>query len=590
MRQLKRLGLDEGRPPALELWQAFLRVVGRSYAEAEQDRYTSERSLMISSREMRELYDALKQSSESQLAIERDKLSRSVAIHEAVLEVSTDGVLVVDQDRRVLGYNRRFAELWQLSPAVLATRNDDELLDAVLKQLADPEGFLAGVRHLYEHPSETSHDEIALRDGRTMERLSAPVVLKTGEPRGRVWFFRDVTGQRQNRLALEAAKEAAEAASRAKSVFLANMSHEIRTPLHGVLGTLQLMETTNLSDEQRGLLTAAEQSATSLFQIIGDILDLSKVEAGRVELEHLPMALRELLSSVWSSLEAGAREKGLRLELRIDESVPAWVSGDAGRLRQVLTNLLGNAIKFTSEGGVTLSAAASDEPSAVGHVRIEFCIRDTGIGIPEQAMEKLFTPFSQADSSTTRRFGGTGLGLSIARSLVELMGGRLWVTSEDGRGSEFRFTAAFPLVDAERRPSASPQPSTGAPPRFSGRALIVEDNRINQLVGKVMLEQVGFEVDLAENGEAALERLAAAPYRVVLMDCQMPVMDGYTTTREQRRREQAGGAARHCIIALTANVQPSDIEACLQSGMDDYLPKPLSKDALYLVLQKHLAR
>jgi signal transduction histidine kinase/CheY-like chemotaxis protein len=387
--------------------------------------------------------------------------------------------------------------------------------------------------------------------------------------------FNDMVSQLRTREELKRQMEQAQAASRAKGQFLANMSHEIRTPLNGVVGMTELLLGTQLDARQRRYASVAKSSAELLTTLINDVLDFSKIEAGRMELECIDFDLQSAVNDVIDLLMQRATARDLRLGCEFNSALPRFVRGDPGRLRQILVNLVSNAIKFTEAGSVTVRAAIESESAEKFVAR--FAVIDTGIGIPEDRRDRLFRPFSQVDASMTRKFGGTGLGLAISKELAELMGGRIGVETQTGKGSEFWFTAALikqPAGAAHAREEAAEHVIK---PTAAGRKiLLAEDNEVNQLVATEFLTQAGYECIVVDNGSKAVDACLAGQYDLVLMDCQMPVMDGFAATRLIRENEVRLGQPRVPIVALTASAIKGDRELCLQAGMDAYCSKPIN--------------
>lgn len=368
---------------------------------------------------------------------------------------------------------------------------------------------------------------------------------------------------------IERLLEESRASERLKSQFLANMSHEIRTPLNGVMGMTELALETDNIEKRREYLRLARDSAQSLLSIVNDVLDFSKIESGKLDLEPREFSVREFIEDTIRTVEWRVEDSGLNVERFIDPSVPASVVGDAGRLRQILLNLIDNAIKFTSRG--TIEVKVSAESAERDQFELKFAIRDTGIGIAEEKQRLIFEPFRQADQSTTRRFGGTGLGLAIASQLTGIMGGRIWLESKEGVGSTFFFTvkARLPVagVEAALRPAAL-------------RILLAEDHPINQRLLLGLLERQGHRVTLAADGEQAVAATDREEFDLILMDVQMPGMGGLEATTLIREREK--GTGRHVpVVAMTANALEGDRERCLDAGMDDYLSKPIKTGELY---------
>jgi PAS domain S-box-containing protein len=504
----------------------------------------------------------------------------------AIVEQSEEVIFTVGLDQRVTSWNLGAEQLFGWQP--------DAAVGRALDTLFAPD---AGTRErqvarlLATRPPERV--ETTALPGSTppvpVAVSCSPLVGDDGAPIGHIVVVRDITARKRTEQEMQQARERAEAGSRAKSEFLATMSHELRTPLNGILGMADLLGGTSLTDEQRESIHIIQGSGEALLQVINDVLDLSRIEAGHVEVETIEFDLRQVVADSLRAFAAQAQRRQLAVTSKIAPRVPERAVGDPGRLRQVLVNLVGNAVKFTERGTVTVEIERVDD--GADGIELHALIRDTGIGIAAEKLSMIFEAFTQADSSMTRRYGGTGLGLAITARLVALMGGRAWAESELGRGSTFHFTVRLGRATGEP-PAPAPAPAASAPRAL--RVLVAEDNTVNQHVARRMLEKQGHTVAVVASGRAALEAVEADVFDVVFMDVEMPDMDGLEATRVVRTIEAEVRTGRQApkpdssystgrripIIALTAHAMTMHQEQCLAAGMDDYVAKPVNATAL----------
>ena len=492
----------------------------------------------------------------------------------SLIESNIDALMTTDPSGIITDVNK------QMEALTGCTR--DELIGAPFKKyFTDPERAEAAIKLVLSQKKVTDYELTACaRNGKqTVVSYNATTFYDRDRTlQGVLAVSRDVTERKLVEAELQQAKAAAESASRTKSDFLASMSHEIRTPMNAIVGIADLLAKTPLNPEQDKYVQIFRRAGDNLLNLINDILDLSKVEASQLELERTDFSVKDHLEKVTEMVAGRAREKGLALVCEIAPNVPADLVGDPTRLRQVLINLLGNAIKFTESGEVALRVAPDADSSVPTALR--FTVSDTGIGIPSEKLGQVFEPFTQADSSTTRRFGGSGLGLTISKRLVELMGGRIWAESRVGEGSVFAFAVPFETWAAADRRTAAPAGTGFNAPLPALRILLAEDSPDNCTITMAYLEDTPYRVEIAENGAIACEKFIAGRYDLVLMDRQMPIMDGLTATRTIRAWEQANDRLPTPIIALTASALKRDREMCLAAGCTAFLTKPIKQEVL----------
>ena len=497
----------------------------------------------------------------------------------ALLNATPEASVLIDRDLNVLAVNDTIAQRWGADPS--------EMIGNKLADFA-PEETRSDRPALWKEVLEsgTPVEFETERRGRWIKSRYVPILDETGRAMRLAMFVEDITERKLFQKQIEEARDAAEAANRAKSEFLATMSHEIRTPMNGILGMAGLTLNTELDEDQRQYVSVIRESGESLLAIINDILDFSKMEAGKFELETVRFELPEILSSVSNLIRTRVEEKGLKFEVDIDDATPTWLHGDFGRLRQIVLNLISNAVKFTDDGSVRLKVRSNGV--ADGLVELRFDVTDSGIGISSDVLPQLFKRFTQADTSTTRRFGGTGLGLAICKELSELMGGEIGAESTLGKGSNFWFTVKMEVANPEIERDPENQNlgriDDSEPDAAPLRILLVEDNVVNQRVCVAMLRLAHHDVDVVENGADGMEAVRDGTYDLVLMDVHMPVMDGVSATKAIRALD--GEKSTIPIIALTANAMKGDREKYLAAGMDDYVAKPIDPTELSAAISR----
>lgn len=500
----------------------------------------------------------------------------------AIVDTAADGIITIDQQGKIMLFNPAAEVIFGYSTEELLDTKINRLMPEPHSSLHDQ--YLQNYLNSGEGPILNERVEVVAlrRDGSTFPLALTISPMEIGGEKRFTAICRDISSQKEAEEALVSARKAAEAASQAKSAFLANMSHEIRTPMNAVIGLSHICLQTELTPKQRDYLEKVHNSAHSLLGILNDILDLSKIESGRLEVEEISFNLDEVLGRLHTIVDTKIEAKPLQFKLDRAPEVPSNLLGDPLRLGQVLTNLVGNAVKFTEQGEIAVELAVVAENEQ--EISLTFTVWDSGIGMTPEQRARLFRPFSQADTSTTRKYGGTGLGLAITRQLVELMGGEIRVESEPGQGSSFIFTLPFKKDSAISPAIAAPFHSAQAAAKLSGaHLLLAEDDEVNRLVARELLAQVGIRLTTVEDGAQALEYLEQEEVDGVLLDLQMPVMDGITAAGKIREQAKFKDLP---IIAMTANAMAEDLQRCQQAGMNDHIGKPIEPDEMVATLSK----
>ena len=518
-------------------------------------------------------------------------LMKSEEKHRTILESIEDGYYEVDLAGNLTFFNEATCRITGYPGDELMGMNNREYTEE--KNASE---LYQEYNKIYETgiPTKKLDWEIVKKDG-TIGSLETSISLITGsggQPIGFRGVIRDVTERKELERAILEKKRSAEEATKTKSQFLANMSHEIRTPLNGIVGMAELALDTELDDNQKNIFQTINAEASALQDVINEILDFSKIEAGKFDIENIPFDLRVTVEDVANSFSHRVEQKGLNYISFLSPNVPPRLIGDPARLRQIMVNLMGNALKFTHKGELYFKGELVEELE--DRVKIRFSIKDTGIGIPEDKQATIFEGFTQADGSTTRKYGGTGLGTTISKQLAEMMGGEIGFESEEGKGSTFWFTALFGKREENEQIPATPdlvtRYSVAEDYRKEIRILLVEDYPTNQQVAMRHLSRAGYQVDLAEDGSQAVKAYKLKKYNLIFMDIEMPIMDGYAATQEIRKIEtrnlEQSTIQRVPIIAMTAHAVKGFRERCLKTGMDDYIPKPMKRKELLNIAEK----